>query len=203
MATRRHLFIAALLAGSVACSSSDDGGTASTTDPVDDGVVHVGYVAPWVEQFGGGEATDCRLTLESNPPVCGGPVPLVGLDIRDVATAEQDPFGDAISEPDRWALHNTYLEVAFEPDGTVRFVGTEAGRVADPPPPVSCPDPGSGVLPRDWGRSLRGNPNVLSATGGDEVGIDVIYVDDDVVDSLCELFDVPTTITARGEVLED
>jgi hypothetical protein len=201
--TRPHLVVVAvLLAGAAACSSGDDG-TTSTTEPAGDGSVHVGYVASWVEQFGAGVATDCRLTLESNPPVCGGPVPIVGLDLREVATAEQDPFADAISEPDRWALHDTYLEVAFEPDGTVRFVGLEGNRIPAPPPPVTCPDPGDGPLPRDWFRPLRGDPNVLGSTGGDEVGIDVLYVTDDVVDELCALTDVPTTITARGDVLED
>jgi hypothetical protein len=203
VSARHHLLVLLLATGLAACSSTSDDDARSAPDPVDDGAVLVGYVAPWVEQYGADAATDCRLTLESNPPVCGGPVPIEGLDLREVPGVEQDPFGDARSEPDRWALHDTYLQVAFQPDGTVRLVDVDPGREADPPPPVTCPDPdpGAGPMPRGWARSLRGNPNVLGATGGDEAEVDVVYLDAGVVAEVCELTGVPTVIRARGEVL--
>jgi hypothetical protein len=56
-------------------------------------------------------------------------------------------------------------------------------------------------MPRGWARSLRGNPNVLGATGGDEAEVDVVYLDAGVVAEVCELTGVPTVIRARGEVL--
>jgi hypothetical protein len=166
-------------------------------------VVLVGYVAPWVEQYGADTATDCRLALESNPPVCGGPVRIQGLDLREVPEAEQDPFGDVRSEPSRWALYDTYLQVAFEPDGTVTFVDLEPGREADPPPTVVCPELDVEPLPRADLRQLRGDPNFLGGQGRDDLALDVVYVNDEVVDEVCEATGVPTTITARGEVLED
>jgi hypothetical protein len=203
VATRRRLLLALLVGGLVACSSSsgDDARPAPAT--LDDGTVLVGYLAPWVEQFDSGVANDCRLVLESNPPVCGGPVPIEGLDLRKVPEAEQDPFRDAVSEPDRWALYDTYLRLAFEPDGTVTFVDLEPGGEADPPPTLVCPELDVEPLPRADLRELRGDPNFLGGQGRDDLALDVVYLNDDVVDEVCEATGVPTTITARGEVLED
>ena len=162
----RRLVVLLALVPLAACS--DDGGEAAT--PTVDAAEQI-WVAPvMVHEDADAGPQGCFVVLESNPPECGGPLPLAGFtwdDIDDEETAQDTTFADA-------NLVGTWDGTTFTVE---RTDGPDVPRPGYEQPPSACGEPEGGRALVGNGVDLRGEVRgLVDVSWGSEGGTVQNYV---------------------------
>jgi hypothetical protein len=185
-----------------------DGPTYDRAAPPAAGDPVIRWNAYWLQQRDG-PAEVCWVSLDSDPPQCGGGPTIYGIDLSTTPGAEADPYGN---DPGVWMLFDVELDLVVASDGT--FHHLDHRPVAEEPPEpatIECPVPEQPADPLDVYNELTAGEtsvfdelgdNVLSMGAGNDLGFDVVYATQDVVDELCGLTNAVTTITPEGVILD-